>query len=749
MKHIDSISHVKGESIYIDDIPVQIGTLYGYVFDSPIAHAKIISIDYSLAEKTEGVARIFTYKDIPGDNQIGAIIKDESLFAETELHYIGQPIAFIVAKTENIAKSASKLIKLKYVEKKIITDVKEAKKRKHFIMPPRTFNLGNTKTSFKNCEYVFEGNVDSGGQEHIYLETQAAYSFPTENGNIKISSSTQGPTSVQKVVASILNLSMNKVELDVIRLGGAFGGKEDQATAWAAMCALATYHLKKPVKISLHRLDDIRMTGKRHPYTSFYKIGLSKDLKILAYEVDFLQNAGAAADLSPAIMERTLFHTTNAYFVPNVKATAYSCKTNLPPNTAYRGFGGPQAMFVIESAIAEAANALNIDASVIQKNNLIVDKDEFLYGQIAENALAVKSWQNAENEFNIKKIKKDIDTFNKKNNDYKKGISFMPICFGISFTNTQMNHANALVHIYQDGSVGISTGAVEMGQGVNTKMLQVAATVFSINTSKIKIETTNTTRVANSSPTAASSTADLNGKALQKACNKLIVRLKTTASKILSVDLKKISIKDEFVYINNKKTELSWNKLVNKAFLKRINLTESSYYATPKIRFDKKKEKGHPFAYHVYGTAITTASIDCIRGIYNIDSVKIVHDFGKSMNMVLDKGQIEGAIAQGIGWVTMEELKFDKKGRNLSNALSSYKIPDIYSVPKIIDIKNVETDGENMAILKSKAVGEPPFMYGIGAYFAIQNAIKAYNQNYKAKFDTPITFEKVLLGLYC
>ncbi|MBN1252430.1 MAG: molybdopterin-dependent oxidoreductase [Bacteroidales bacterium] len=748
MKNIDSKGHVKGESIYIDDISTQTGTLFGYVFDSPIAKGIIKNLDYADAEQLEGVVHIFTHKDIPGDNQIGAIIRDEPLLAENELHYIGQPIAFIVAETESIAKAAKKLIKLEFDEKPAITDVVEAKEKKHFIIPPRTFKLGDVETAFKKCDYVFEGEASSGGQEHLYLETQAAYSTPAENDCIKISSSTQGPASVQKAVAEILKLPMHKIEVDVIRLGGAFGGKEDQATAWAAMCALATYHLKKAVKISLHRLDDIRMTGKRHPYKSFFKIGLSKDLKIIAYEVDFLQNAGAAADLSPAILERTLFHTTNSYFVPNVRSTAYSCKTNLPPNTAFRGFGGPQAMFVIESAIAKAAYELNVDISDIQKNNLIVDNNEFLYGQIAQNSLALKSWQCVENQFNINDNFKKVDDFNSKNINHKKGISFMPICFGISFTNTPMNHANALVHIYQDGSIGVSTGAIEMGQGVNTKMLQVAANVFSIDKNKVKLETTNTTRVANSSPTAASSTADLNGKALLKACNKLLIRLKQTASEILNTDFEKINLKNEFAYIDSKKSNLGWNELVKSAFLKRVNLSESAYYATPKIHFDKSKEKGHPFAYHVYGTAITTVTIDCIRGIYDIDSVKIIHDFGKSMNEILDKGQVEGAVVQGIGWITMEELKYDEKGRNLSNALSSYKIPDIYSVPKVIDIKPVETEGEDMAIFKSKAVGEPPFMYGIGTYFAIQKAVKAFNPNYKANFDAPFTPEKVLLGLY-
>ena len=748
VKNIDSYTHVRGESLYVEDINIRQGTFHAVVFDSPKAHGNIKSVDYSEAESLEGVERIFTYKDIPGENQIGGIIPDEPLFAEDEVHFWGMPIALIVAKTELIARQARRLIKIEIEELPIITTAKEAKAKGSFINAARSFNLGNTEEAFAACEYIFEGETFSNGQEHLYIEAQGSYAEPLENGNIKITSSTQGPTSVQKTAAKVLGLAMHKIEVDVTRLGGGFGGKEDQATPWAVMAALATYHLKQSVKLILNRHDDLRMTGKRHPYESSYKIGLSKDLKILAYEVEFLQNSGAAADLSPAIAERTLFHATNSYFVKNVKSTVHSCKTHLPPNTAFRGFGGPQGMFVIESAIAKAAHEIGVSAKQIQEINLLQENDEFSYGQIAKQVEAQNTWDSAKTIFNLKSLEQEVENFNTNNKAFKKGLALMPITFGISFTNTQMNHARALVHIYLDGSIGISTAAVEMGQGVNTKILQIAAQVFSIDKNKVKIETTNTTRVANTSPSAASSTADLNGKATLKACETLLDRLKDVASEDLNVSKDTITLKDEFVYINDKKTDLNWTELIFKAMAKRVALTENAHYATPEIHFDKTKEKGHPFAYHVYGTSITIVTVDCTRGTYIFDDVKIVHDYGKSMSEGIDLGQVEGGLVQGIGWMTMEEIAYDTNGRLLSNALSTYKIPDIFSVPKNIEVIPVETVGNDMAILKSKAVGEPPLMYGIGAYFAIQNAIKTFNPNYKLKFHAPMTPEKVLMSLY-
>ncbi len=748
IKNLDSYTHVRGESLYVDDINVRQGTFHAVVFDSPKAHGKIKHIDYSKAEALDGIERIFTYKDIPGENEIGGIIRDEPLFAEDEVHFWGMPIALIVAKSEFIARQARRLIEIEIEELPVITTAKQAKAKGSFINAPRSFSLGDTEKIFKDCAYVFEGETFSNGQEHLYIETQGAYAEPLENGTIKITSSTQGPTAVQKTVAKVLGVAMHKIEVDVTRLGGGFGGKEDQATPWAVMAALATYHLNQSVKLILNRHDDIRMTGKRHPYESSYKIGLSKGLKILAYDAEFLQNSGAAADLSPAIAERTLFHATNSYFVPNVKTTVLSCKTNLPPNTAFRGFGGPQGMFVIESAIAKAASGIGVKPRQIQEVNLLDENDTFSYGQIAKKVEAKNTWNSAKSIFNIEDLEQDVEDFNKNNSSFKKGLALMPITFGISFTNTPMNHARALVHIYLDGSIGISTAAVEMGQGVNTKMMQIAADVFSISIEKIKIETTNTTRVANTSPSAASSTADLNGKATLMACNALLERLKTVASEDLNVLEENITLKDHFVYINAKKTDLSWTELISKTMLKRIALTENAHYATPEIHFDKTKEKGHPFAYHVYGTAIITTTVDCTRGTYEFDSVKIVHDYGKSMSEGIDLGQVEGALAQGIGWMTMEEIAYNDEGFLLSNALSTYKIPDIFSVPKVVEVIPVETEGNDMAILKSKAVGEPPLMYGIGAYFAIQNAIKAFNPDYSLKFHAPMTPEKVLMSLY-
>jgi len=748
MKNIDSKGHVTGKSIYLDDIPLIQGTCFGVVFDSPVAHGTITSVDYSKALAYPGVIKIITHKNISGENQIGGIISDEQLFASTEVHFVGQPIALIIAESDQIAFEARKCIEISISKKDIIVDPREAQQKNQLIIPPRTFELGNTENSWEKCAHIFKGQADSNGQEHLYIETQGAYAIPLENGHIRISSSTQGPTAVQRITARVLGVGMHKIEVDVVRIGGGFGGKEDQATPWAVMAALGVSILNLPVKVVLSRLDDMRMTGKRHPYSSDYKIGLSNDLKIMAYETTFYQNAGAAADLSPAVMERTLFHGTNSYFIPNVKMTAYSCKTNLPPNTAFRGFGGPQGMFVIESALAHAAEELGISKHKLQKNNLLKNGDEFPYGQIADGVELNSIWQNMESKFDIETIEKEIQEFNSSHSDVKKGFSFMPVTFGISFTKTPMNQARALVHIYTDGSVGVSTGAVEMGQGVNTKMLQIATQTFFIDPKRVKLESTNTTRVANTSPSAASATADLNGKALQKACNVLLERLKSCAADHLNVSSTDVTLKDGMVYTNENKTDLTWDQLVMMAFLKRICLTENGHYATPTIHFDMTKEKGHPFAYHVYGLALTQVTLDCVRGTYEFDAVKIVHDFGKTMNPSVDFGQIEGGLVQGMGWMMMEDLRYNDRGQLLSNTLSTYKIPDIYSVPKTVTIEPLETNGSDMAILKSKAVGEPPLMYGIGAYFAIDNAIKLFNPNFTSKFDAPFTHEKVLMGLH-
>ncbi|MDX1409441.1 MAG: molybdopterin cofactor-binding domain-containing protein, partial [Saprospiraceae bacterium] len=441
--------------------------------------------------------------------------------------------------------------------------------------------------------------------------------------------------------------------------------------------------------------DDMMMTGKRHPYSCDYRLGRDDAHKLIAYEATFYQNGGAAADLSPAVLERTLFHATNSYYIPHVQVVAHCCQTHLPPNTAFRGFGGPQGMFVIEAVLHHAASELNVSPHEIQRKNLLQKGDMFPYGQIVGDQLAVRCWEDAITRYRLNEMEEDVHAFNATHTLTKKGLAVMPVCFGISFTNTQMNQARALVHVYSDGSVGISTGAVEMGQGVNTKLIQVAARAFDITTDEVRLETTNTTRVANTSPSAASSTADLNGKALQDACNQILKRLDALQAGF--------------------EQPLGWKEMVQLAIARRVNLSAKGHYATPVIHFDKEKEKGHPFAYHVNGTAILTARVDCVRGTYVFERVQIVHDSGASMNRAVDLGQIEGGLVQGMGWTTLEELRYNADGRLLSGTLATYKIPGIYSIPEQIAVHFLESEGAEHAILRSKAVGEPPLMYGIGA----------------------------------
>jgi len=748
MSNRDSIKHATGRSQYLDDIPVLKNTLYGVIFGSPTTHGKITALDPSPALELPGVHRVFTHLDIPGINEIGGIVHDETLFAVDEVHYRGQPVALVVADDELTARKAAKLIRIHVDELEPVTDPRTAYERGLLLIPSRTFRMGDVSAAWNDCDYIFEGRADCGGQEHLYIETQGAYSYPADNGCIRIHSSTQGPTLVQKVAARVLGVAMNRVEVDVARLGGAFGGKEDQATFVAVMSALAASLMERPVKITLSRGDDIRMTGKRHPYSADFRIGLTRDYRIKAYSTVMYQNGGAAADLSPAIMERTLLHTTNTYFIPNTEATVHSCKTNLPPNTAFRGFGAPQGMFVIEAAISKAAGEMGVPARVIQQANFLKENDLFQYGQVALDVNIGKCFAALDREFDINSIEKEIAEFNNRNTIYRKGMALMPVGFGISFTNTSMNHARALVHIYQDGSIGISTGAVEMGQGVNIKLAQVAAGVFAIDPARVKIETTNTTRVANTSPTAASSGADLNGNALLIACNRLLDRLRETAGEMLGCSVHEITLQSEVVCINGEPTDISWENLIREAFLRRIALTENGHYATPVIFFDKAKEKGHPFAYHVYGTAIVTVMLDCLRGIYKIEKVLIVHDFGNCMNPDIDRGQLEGGVMQGIGWMTMEEVIFNLEGKMLTDSLSTYKVPDIYSAPEVLEFRALETEGPGFALLRSKAIGEPPFMYGIGAWFALHNAIRSFNPSWEPDYDAPLTPEKVLMRLY-
>ena len=749
MKHLDAAAHTRGESQYVDDMPQPKGLLFAAVFSSPVAHGKIVKLDVSATRRSAGVVGVFTAHDIPGENQIGPIIQDETLLAEDTVHYVGEPVALVVAETPEQAQQAVRRIQIEVEERTPITDPRVAFARGQIIGATRTFVLGDVDAAWERCDVVVEGRCDIGGQEHVYLETQRARAIPLEGDALRIYASTQSPYAVQRTAARILGLPHHKIEVDVKRLGGGFGGKEDQATPWACLVALAAWHLNRPVELVLHRFDDIKMTGKRHPYSSDFKIGATRDGKILAYDVKHYQNAGAAADLSTAVLERTLFHSTNAYFIPNVRIFGASCRTNLPPNTAFRGFGGPQGMFVIESAIARLAEKLGLPREEIQRKNLLQEGDEFPYGQKAQNCRARRTWDEAAQTFKLASIKKRVEAYNRKHFESKKGFAVMPVCFGISFTATFLNQAGALVHVYTDGSVSVSTGGVEMGQGLVTNLARIAAKALGIQPERVKIESTNTTRVANMSASAASATTDLNGHATLFACGQILDRLKKVAAEKLNLtDPQKVTVEAERVLYDGQDTGWDWPKLVQTAYLERVDLSAHGFYATPDIGFDREKEKGHPFAYHVFGTAIVEVTVDCLRGTYDINAVRIVHDLGRPINELVDRGQIEGGLAQGLGWMTLEELKFNERGEYLSNSLATYKLPDVYFMPDALEVKLLENVDNPRGPYGAKAVGEPPLMYGIGAFFALRHALRAFRPSADFPFDAPLTPEKVLLQLH-
>ncbi|MGR9117700.1 MAG: molybdopterin cofactor-binding domain-containing protein, partial [Gammaproteobacteria bacterium] len=603
--------HVQGVSTFVDDIALTADTLHAYPVVSTMAHATVIHIDSTAAQDYPGVVRILTAQDIPGTNIIGNIEADEVLFADGEVVYQGQPIAVVIAETETIARQAAALVQVDYQALPAVFDAREAQQQGLTLAPPRIFSLGDIDAAWTNCASIVEGSASCGAQEHVYLETQSAIAYPLENKGLKIISATQSPGIVQSIIAKVLNCPMHKIEVDVLRLGGGFGGKEEQATQWAAMASLAAIHLQKPVKLKLNRDEDMRLTGKRHPYDADFKIGLDNAGKILAYEVCFYQNAGAVADLSLAILERTLFHCTNSYFIPNVRATAISCRTHLPPNTAFRGFGGPQAMFVLESAIFKAALAINQSPDQIQRRNLLQNGDLFPYGMQTQRCLADACWQDVQNRYAISERQRAIEAFNADQPLAKKGLVLMPICFGISFTATFLNQAGALVHVYKDGSVSVSIGAVEMGQGVKEKIRKIAAQAFSIDETRVKIESTNTARIANMSPTAASVGSDLNGEATLLACRQIVENLKPIAARLLGsgIEPNRISLQQEKVYVNGQPTAIEWNALITQAYFARIPLSAHAHYATPGVFFDRTQEKGRPFAYHVYGCAAVEVTV--------------------------------------------------------------------------------------------------------------------------------------------
>jgi xanthine dehydrogenase large subunit len=744
----ESSLNVKGLTKYLDDLPDPEGGLQAAVKLSESAHGEITRIDATEALALDPSVRVITAADIPGENQIGSNKSDEPVLPEREWEYWGQPLVLVLASKRSLARKAASIVKVEGKNLPSTIDPRVAAKASDFILPSRTIRYGDPEKAFSACDFVVSGRVDSGGQEHVYLETQGCYAEVRDGGKMFVISGTQGPTGVQLAISKVLGLPMNMVEVEARRLGGAFGGKEDQAATWASLAAIGAWVSGKPVKLYLNRKEDMRATGKRHPYSTDFRIGADKEGNLLAFEADYYQNSGSTCDLSPAIMARTILHATGAYHVPNVRVTGYMCKTNLPSFTAFRGFGAPQAFFVIESAMDALALEMKTDQIELRRKNLYSEGDSTYFGMPLERVRAAESFDRLLVKAKWQNLRKSIDSFNNENTMAKKGAAVIPVCFGISFTKLPMNKAGALVHVYQDGSVLVSTGAIEMGQQVSRKIAVIVATTLGVDIDSVRVERTTTLTVANTVPTAASTGADLNGMAAKIACEEIRTRLARKAASMLAdgqpgILEAEISFRDEKVLYHGEPTYLDWKTLVAAADTARIDLSAHGFYATPGLFYDNKSERGSPFAYYVYGAALVVARVDIVHATYSIEKAIIVHDAGKSLDRNVDIGQVEGAFAQGLGWSLLEDLRFGDDGRPLSDTLSTYKLPDIHFLPESVDVEFLPEIDNPTTPYNSKAVGEPPLQYGIAGYFAVLEAMRAANPDGKGFYDLPLIPEKI------
>ncbi len=757
LKHESAFSHVTGQAVFIDDIAEPSGILYGQVVFSPVASGRILRLDCEQARKTPGVHAIISSKDIPGENQMGPVIHDEPCLADSELSFIGQAVCLIAAETPEAGRKASSQIIFETESYEPVLDIRTAIAKKSFFGPERVILRGDPEKMFENCQNVIQGELETGAQEHWYLETHASLCIPGENDEMTVFSSSQHPSETQAVVAEVLGISRNLVTVDVKRMGGAFGGKETQANhiaAWAALLAKAT---NRPVKIRFTRDEDQKYTGKRHPFLGKYKAGFDDNGKLLATIIHLFSDGGAATDLSWAILERALFHVDNAYYIPNILVTGQVCRTNLPSNTAFRGFGGPQGMAVTEYILDTIARKLGKDPTEVRHLNFYSSGECAYthYGKEVVNNRLPLIYEKIMVSSDYLARRKKIDDFNRQHEFIKKGIALTPVKFGISFTTSFLNQAGALVHIYQDGTVNVNHGGTEMGQGLHTKMKHIASKEFGISANYVRIEATSTGKVPNTSATAASSGSDLNGMAISIAINKLKERLALVASDVLNettgFKIEPVSlhfVNNQVIWKENPDISISFKSLIKTAYLKQVSLSATGYYRTPGIHWDREKGRGNPFYYFAFGMAVSEVELDVLTGYTHLTRTDIINDVGNSLNPEIDLGQVRGGFIQGLGWITTEDIKHDNKGNLLNYSPDTYKIPVIADIPEVFNVELLETEPNPGTIHGSKAVGEPPFMLSLSAWMAIRDAVSAVaGPGREIKLGIPATNEKIQLCL--
>ncbi|MBX9772359.1 MAG: xanthine dehydrogenase molybdopterin binding subunit [Candidatus Obscuribacterales bacterium] len=752
--HDSAHGHVSGESIYVDDMPFASNELFVDFYPSPVAHGKITKLDLFEASKTPGVVGLYTCKDLGGQNKFGPIIADETLLVDEVAEFIGHPIVVIAAESRQAIKAAKKAIKLEMEELKPVFTIGEAIAKKQFISETRVIKRGDVDEAFKAAKHVIEGTFINGGQDHFYLESQAAIVYPGEYDTLTIHSSTQNPSEIQEVVAHVLGLKHHQVICITKRMGGGFGGKECQATHPAAMAALVAHKTKRPARIAYNKDDDMMYTGGRHPFQNQYKVAFTDEGLITALQTHLYTDGGAANDLSTAVLGRAMVHAENAYYIANAEITGTICKTNFPPNTAFRGFGGPQGVANIENIIEEVATYLKKDPLEIRQLNCygINDRNITPYGQVVYNNMLPELFEQLAKSSDYKRRLEEVKEFNAKSKTQLKGLSLTPVKFGISFNTKFLNQANALVLIYKDGTVQVTTGATEMGQGVNTKIRQLVAEEFTIDVKCVVVMPTQTDKNNNTSATAASSAADLNGSAAVNACVKIKERLTDCASKFLaSVEAGLTPSPGHIVFekgqvfdLRRPEKRLSFAELVELAYHERVNLGERGFYATQGIDFSWKTGTGSPFLYFTQGVACSEVLIDRFTGELKVRRVDLLMDVGKSINPGIDRGQVIGAFIQGMGWVTTEELKYGSKGELLSHSPTTYKIPNIQDTPEVFNVAFIPNEGNVVNIRASKAVGEPPLLLGISVWTAVKHALSFVSNGDIPKLNMPATSEEIL-----
>jgi len=748
LKHDSDDKHVAGEALYIDDIAEPAGLVHACIGLSTIAHGQLLSLDLAPVAAAPGVLTVLTAADIPGPNDISSTHKhDEPVFATGAILHHGQPLFAVVAETREQARHAAMLAKAAYEEAPPLLDVAAARAAGgELVTEPLKLERGNLAAAFAAGPRRLKGSMAIGGQDHFYLEGQIALAIPGEDGDMLVHSSTQHPSEVQHMVASVLGVGAHAVTIEVRRMGGGFGGKETQANLFACVAALAARKLKRPVKLRPDRDDDMVITGKRHDFVVDYEIGFDDDGRIHAVDAIYAARCGWNADLSGPVTDRALFHMDNCYFYPAVRARSEPLRTHTVSNTAFRGFGGPQGMVGAERLIEEVAYATGLDPLEVRKRNLYGGAGRITtpYHQPVEDMIAAEVIDELERSCDYHARQKAIRDFNRTSPVIKRGIALTPVKFGISFTATWYNQAGALVHVYTDGTVALNHGGTEMGQGLYQKVAQVVAQAFGLGLDRIRITATTTGKVPNTSATAASSGSDLNGMAALGACETIKQRLFAFAAKHWQEPPEAIAFLPGRVRIGTR--EIGFPELVAAAYMARVQLSATGFYATPKIHWDRKAGRGHPFYYFAYGAAAAEVAIDTLTGEYKVERVDILHDCGNSLNPAIDKGQIEGGFIQGMGWLTTEELVWDEKGRLRTHAPSTYKIPVASDRPRIFNVALLENaPNREHTIHRSKAVGEPPLMLAISVLHALSDAVASLGEHrFCPQLDAPATPERVL-----